>query len=200
MSVRGSGAVMEPIALSSFRTGNADALMGRLRAGDRAAVAEVYDLHHEVIRSFGYRMMGDAQQAEDLVHEVFVELPNLMRRFRGDAALRTFLLGIAANRSRHVIRKHGRRAKAVDRLARCEAPLPPRGPEEEVLRRELGEVLRQAITRLPLDQRTAFVLREVEERSAVEVAQILDVPQATVRTRVFHAKRKLRAMLQEMRP
>ena len=64
-------------------------------------------------------------------------------------------------------------------------------------RRQLADRLALALDALAHDQRVAFVLCEVEERSAVEVAQILDVPEGTIRSRVFHARRRLRELLAE---
>jgi RNA polymerase sigma-70 factor (ECF subfamily) len=69
-------------------------------------------------------------------------------------------------------------------------------PEHEARRKELAALLTQALDALPIDQRVAFVLCEVEERTAREAAQIVGAPEATLRTRLFHAKKKLRAALE----
>jgi RNA polymerase sigma-70 factor (ECF subfamily) len=70
-------------------------------------------------------------------------------------------------------------------------------PEQVTGRRELAVALERCLDALPLDQRVAFVLCEVEERTSSEVAEIVGAPEGTVRTRLFHAKKKLRALLEE---
>jgi RNA polymerase sigma-70 factor (ECF subfamily) len=171
-------------------------LVARLERGEAAAVGEVYDAHHGAVRAFAKRLVGEAGAAEDLVHEVFVSLPGAMQRYRGDSSLRTFLIAIAVNHARHHLRSAMRRRKALQGLAR-EPAGSSTDPEHEVRRRELAQVLTRALDELPLDQRVAFVLCEVEERTSREVAEIVGAPEATVRTRLVHAKKRLRAALEQ---
>src|SRR5690349_21308781 len=106
---------------------NADAepsLAQRLRAGDVAAVGEAYELHSEAVRAFAQRLVGDRDAAEDLVHETFVTLPRAIRGFREASSLRTFLISIAVNHSRHYVRAAVRRRAAFERAA-----LEPRAAE-----------------------------------------------------------------------
>ena len=173
-------------------------LVARLRDGDRAAVEEAYVAHHAAIRGFARRLVGDAAAAEDIVHEAFVALPRAIRRFRGDSSLRAFLIGVAANHSRRHVRSAMRRRRATERLAAREE-LRPRTVDatSELINRQLASRLWAALDALPIDQRIAFVLCEAEQRTSVEVAEIVGAPEGTVRTRLFHAKRKLREMLEE---
>ncbi len=71
---------------------------------------------------------------------------------------------------------------------------PAEDPESLSRRKQLAEVLQRALDKLPLDQRVAFVLCEVEERAAPEVARIVNAPEATVRTRLFHARKQLQRL------
>lgn len=170
--------------------------VARLTLGDRAAVAEAYDAHHSAVRAFAKRLVGETAAAEDLVHEVFVVLPRAIKSYRGDASLRTFLISVAVNHARHHVRAAARRRYAMERYERE----PSRGtsdPEQVTGQRELAQVLERCLDALPLDQRVAFVLCEVEERSSTEVARIVGAPEGTVRTRLFHAKKKLRGLLEE---
>ena len=170
-------------------------LVERLRRGETAAVAEIYDRHHQAVFAFARRLVGDAEAARDLVHDVFVALPKAARSFRGDSSITTFLLAIAINHARRHVRAAARRRKAFERFGQ-----EPRNdiamPDETSYRRTLAEELTRALDLLPLDQRVAFVLCEVEERTSPEVAAIVGVPEGTVRTRLFHAKRKLREELE----
>lgn len=173
----------------------ADELVLRLSRAEPSAVAEVYDAHHAAVRAFAKRLLGDAASAEDLVHEVFVSLPRAVRKFRGDSALRTFLISIAVNHARHHMRAAQRRRRAIS--AYGDAKLHESvDPEHEARRKELAELLTRALDTLPIEQRVAFVLCEVEERSSREAAEIVGAPEATLRTRLFHAKKKLRLALE----
>ncbi len=169
-------------------------LIARLADRNTQAVAEAYDQHHAAVRAFAKRLLGDASSAEDLVHEVFVALPSAVQRFRGQSSLRTFLIGIAVQHAKHHVRSATRRRAAMARLER-----EPQGsvldPEAAARRRELSQALTRALDTLPLEQRVAFVLCEVEERSSPDAAEIVGVPEGTLRTRLFHAKRKLRERL-----
>jgi RNA polymerase sigma-70 factor (ECF subfamily) len=173
-----------------------ESLVARLERGDPLAVGEVYDLHHNAVRAFAKRLVGETAATEDLVHEVFVTLPKAIKGYRGDSSLRTFLISIAVNHARHHVRAATRRRRAMEKLA-LEPEGHARDPEHDARRRELARALTRALDELPLDQRVAFVLCEVEERTSREAGTIAGVPEATIRTRLFHAKKKLRTLLEQ---
>ena len=172
-----------------------DALVDALQRGELAAIGMAYDLHHTAVRAFARRLTGDRDAAEDLVQEVFVTLATAGRKFDGRCALRTFLIGIAINHARHHVRSAARRRKmwltAADGRAEHE-----QAADAAAAQAELARLLSQALDALPIDQRVAFVLCEVEERSAAEAAEIAGAPEATMRTRLFHARKKLREALE----
>jgi RNA polymerase sigma-70 factor (ECF subfamily) len=184
------------LALAVGEESDESRLLERLQSGEVAAVGEVYDLHQASVQALARRLTGDAAAAQDLVHEVFVALPKAIRSFRRDSSLRTFLLSMAVNHSRHHLRAAARRRAAMDRFLRETDRGHGQGEEAGALQRELGRELSRALDTLPLDQRVAFVLCEVEERTSREAAEIVGTPEATVRTRLFHAKRKLREELE----
>jgi RNA polymerase sigma-70 factor (ECF subfamily) len=171
-------------------------LVDRLLGGDADAVGEVYDLYQTTVNAFARRLVGDAAAAQDLVHEVFIVLPTAMRRFRGESSFRTFLLSIAVNHARHHLRAAARRRAAMDRFStELDHGRRDDGPERHAERRDLARELSRALDALPIDQRVAFVLCEIEERTSVEAAEIVGVPEETVRTRLHYAKKKLREEL-----
>lgn len=179
-----------------------DELAERLRDGDRDAVEQAYVAHHAAVRAFARRLVGDEAAAEDIVHEAFIALPRAIRRFRGEGSLRSFLIGVAINHSRRHVRSAMRRRRATERLAARDEVLPPPGaatPADDLRRKRLASRLWAALDRLPIDQRAVFVLCEAEQRTSVEVAAIVGAPEGTVRTRLFHAKRKLREILEDER-
>lgn len=175
--------------------GETERLVQRLADADPSAIGEVYDRHGASVHSFALRLLGDETAAEDLVHDVFVSLPKTARGFRGESSFKTFLFSIAVNHARHHVRSAMRRRAAMERVGREVEEQPEGGPERDVSRAELARMLIRALDALPIDQRVAFVLCEVEERTSAEAAAMTGAPEATMRTRLHHAKRKLRAAL-----
>jgi len=173
-----------------------DELVARIRAHDVHALASVYDAHHVALRMFARRPVGEATIAEDLVPDTFVALPAAIRRFRGGSALRTFVMGIAVNRARKYIRAACRRRAAYERHAAQPAPADAPSPDALLERRQLADALHRALDTLPTDQRIAFVLCEIDELTSKVAAGIVGCPEETIRTRLFHARKKLRAHLE----
>lgn len=174
-----------------------DWVIDQARTGDPKAVAALYDRHHDVVRGFAAHLLGEESAAEDLVHEVFVTLPKAIRRFRGDSTLRSFLLGITANHARHHVRAAARRRAAYDRMERGRSSNASSTPETLCQQRELAKILERALDSLSLKHRVVFVLCDIEERTSAEASEIIGIPPATVRTRLFHARRKLREVLEK---
>ncbi len=157
--------------------------------------AELYLAYQKDVRALARRLARSPAEAEDLVSATFEVLPKALESYRGEAQPRTFVLGVCTNLSRHLQRTAARRARAMESLAGQPAAAPPADPESLVLRRELAELVLRTLETLPEEQRTAFLLAGVEERPASEVAALVGVPEATVRSRLFHARRKLQAAL-----
>ncbi len=173
-----------------------DGLIDRLRRGEASAIGEAYDLHASAVLAFARRLVGEDAAAEDLVHEVFVTLSSAIKRFEGGSSLRTFLISIAVNHARHHVRGASRRRAAMSRFA-LEPENESGTPEQQAIRLDLARALSLALDELPIEQRVAFVLCEVEDRTSREAAEIVGAPEGTIRTRVFHAKRKLREELEK---
>jgi RNA polymerase sigma-70 factor (ECF subfamily) len=182
-------------APAELEASEADSIVDRLRGGSLHALAEIYDLHHEAVRAYTQRLLGDDAAAEDLVQETFVALPRAIVRYDESCSLKTFLISIATNRARHHFRTVARRRAAMERFHRQSNRAPQATPEEQVGQSHLADTLVKLLDQLPIDQRIAFVLCEVEERTSSEAAVIAGVSHATVRSRVWLAKRKLRRAL-----
>jgi RNA polymerase sigma-70 factor (ECF subfamily) len=184
------------IAAQQPETAAVPTIEERIAEREPAAIDEIYREHHTALRGFSRRLVGDHETAEDLVHDVFIALPDAIRRFRGDASLRTFLFAIAVRRGHKFIRSASRRRAAMTRLA--DQPLAPTlTPDRALQQQQAAETLYRALDRLPDDQRTAFVLCEIDQLTAGDAAVIAGAPEATMRTRLFHARKKLRALLSE---
>ena len=170
-----------------------DLLVERLQSGSIEALSEAYDRYHVTLRAFTQRLLGDAATAEDLVQETFVVFFRAAKRYDGTCSLKTFLMSIAANHARQHFRTAARRRAAMERFRGNEVL--PLTPEEELGRNLWADELSRLLERLPADQRIAFVLCEVEGRTGTEAAMIAGVPHATLRSRLWHAKKNLRRAL-----
>ncbi len=184
-----------PFPVSQRAASAEDSLVDRLARAEPSAVGRVYDEHHTAVRAFARRLLGNEAAAEDLVQDVFVALPRAVSNFRQTSSLRTFLIGIAVNHARHHLRSAARRRAATERMGREPEQAAPPTPEQDLRRRQLADLLTRALDQLSIDHRVTFVLCEVEERSSKEVAEITRVPEGTVRTRLHHAKKRLRVAL-----
>ena len=123
---------------------------------------------------------------------MFADLPRALRRFRGDAGLDTFLASMVINGTRRHLRGAIRRRRALERLA-VEPPPAASSLDDDLEARELAAALVRALDQLPLAQRVAFVLCEVQGLTSAEAAALAAAPEPTIRTRLFHARRRLRA-------
>ncbi|HET9959920.1 MAG TPA: RNA polymerase sigma factor [Polyangiaceae bacterium] len=194
-----AGVLSRPLTRES-PDGDEDALLAELAQGSERALRTVYRHHHEAVRALARRLLGHEADAEELVQEVFVSLPAAMRGYRGQSSLRSFTLGITTNHARHFVRAAARRRSAVHRFAHePKSELAP-AADERVVREQLAERLMCAMDQLSHDQRVAFVLCEVEERSSEEAAAILGIPSSTIRARLGAARQKLQSLLSEEWP
>jgi RNA polymerase sigma-70 factor (ECF subfamily) len=181
----------------SERTDAASLLVRRVAEGDVQALAFLYQQHHQAVRAFARRLLGNENLAEDLVQDVFLAAPAAFRGYRNESEVRTFLISIAVNKSRHRVRAASRWRRALERFRGEPAADIATPPDQAAERRELCDELQRALDQLPVDQRVVVILCAVEERTAREVAEIVGAPENTVRTRLFHAKRKLRDLMGE---
>lgn len=165
----------------------------RVARSEPEALRALYRRHHVAVRAFAARLLGDEDAAEDLVHDVFVALPRAIKGFRAEAALEGYLIGIAANLARRHLRSSKRRRALLQRFS-GEPLREVVRPDQAVADAELAARLMHALDQLPDRQRVAFVLCQIEERDASEVASILGVPASTVRARVRAARSCLQAM------
>jgi RNA polymerase sigma-70 factor (ECF subfamily) len=169
---------------------NESALVLRAGNGDREAFAELLEEHLPAVRAFLLRLGVAQDDLDDLTQEVFLTVIGGLKQFRGGSRFSTWLLGIALNTSRSWFR---RRSPELGLPEDSAAPSDP--PERRLLHREREERLDRALLELPRRLREAFVLRHVEQLPATEVANILRVPEGTVRRWTFQARKQLRSRL-----
>jgi RNA polymerase sigma-70 factor, ECF subfamily len=171
-----------------------EALIRRIAAGDRSATRVLFGRHQLRLYRFILRLVRDEALAEDLVSEAFLEAWRSANRFDGRSAVATWLLAIARHRAVDALRK--RRDVALDEAAAATIADPAAGPEAALARLDRRRLVRSCLQQLSGDHAQIIDLVYYHEKSVSDVAQILGIPQATVKTRMFHVRKKLAGLLQ----
>lgn len=164
-------------------------LVRRSKAGDREAFGQIVSRHQAAVYRVVRGILGDPGESEDVAQEVFLKAYASLGRFRGESNLFTWLYRIAVNEALRARRR--RRPQPLE--AAPEAVSPPAEPEEPEEMPTLG-TLRRLLGRLPDDHRAIVVLRDLEGLSYREIAETLEIPLGTVESRLFRARRELRAL------
>jgi len=166
-------------------------LVRRCRQGDADAQRELFEKTLPHVQRMLFRLCGPGIEIEDLVQQVYLALFGSFGRFEGRSAFSSWLFGIC-------IRVAGKKARSAGRFARLRRALlsEPSGtvhlPDCLVARAEQARMVHRVLGRLPYKQRTILVLYEMEGLSGKEIAESLSIPQATVWTRLHHARKAFR--------
>jgi RNA polymerase sigma-70 factor (ECF subfamily) len=172
-----------------------ETLLAACASGDTAALGALFDRHHEsVYRLISRLLHTEPAEIDDLVQTTFLEAWRSARKFSGRGAVRSYLLGIAANTVRHHVRAARRRR---DALVDAPGPLAMRSPHDAVMRAQQVDRLATALAELPHDLKVAYVLCDLEDVPGVEAARILDVRAGTLWRRLHDARRALRESLDD---
>lgn len=164
-------------------------LVGRVAGGDRAALRLLFMRHHARVYRFVARQTGSETVADDIANEVFLELWKQAAAFEGRSEVTTWLLGIARFKALSALRR--RREEAIDDEEAAAVPDGADTPEVTALKADKAAALRRMIDALPGEHRTVVDLAYYHGRSVAEIAAVLEIPEATVKTRMFYARRKL---------
>jgi RNA polymerase sigma-70 factor, ECF subfamily len=159
--------------------------------GDSRAFGLLFDRHHVVLTRFLARLSGSSSaDLEDLVQQTFLTVFRSAARYRQGSSVRTWILGIAVNVSRHHARQHRRRRSLLARA--MEEPLPMAPPMTDTVEHQelLGRVY-AALEQLPPEQRSAFVMCDLEELRGVDAARTLGIPEGTLWRRLHDARKSL---------
>jgi RNA polymerase sigma-70 factor (ECF subfamily) len=168
-------------------------LLRRIGAGDRQALAELYARYRQPLYHYLLRLAGDAGLAEDLLQETLVAVWRSAGSFAGRSSPRTWLIGVARRQAHNTLRRRSLPMADSAELAVLEARDP--APEDAALANAEREELLAAIARLSLIHREALALAFGAELSTREIAEILGIPQGTVKSRLRDAKHALRTLL-----
>jgi len=171
--------------------GEAD-LVARTLAGERAAFGVLVERYAPQARRVARAVLNDPDEADDAAQDGFLSALVKLGQYDARRPFGPWLMRIVANAATD--RRRRRQVRKVEPLDPGLVGGGPR-PDTDAVRSELGEHLRAALAELPPRRRTAVVLFDVEGYSHAEIAEMLGIPEGTVRSEVFHARRRLRALL-----
>lgn len=184
-------------------------LVVRLVARDEAAFNELVRTYERRVFALVFRMIGRREEAEDLAQEVFVQVFKAIDQFRGDSKLSTWIYRIAVNlcknRVKYLSRRHANDQDDVDALA-DRAPLSAaKGvsvgdisrPDELVEGMQLEVIVKRAIGQIEPEFREVLILRDVEDLTYEEIAEVTGLADGTVKSRIHRARGMLRALVEK---
>ena len=171
------------------------ALVEQVQRGEKQAFDVLVLKYQNKIIQLVNRYVHDSDEARDVAQEAFIKAYRAIGRFRGDSAFYTWLYRIAINTAKNYLVANGRRpprsdidAQDAEQYEGATGLKEYATPERLLLRDEIQEAIATAIDELPDDLRTAITLRELEGLSYEEIAQTMDCPIGTVRSRIFRAR------------
>ncbi|MDG4899534.1 MULTISPECIES: sigma-70 family RNA polymerase sigma factor [unclassified Mesorhizobium] len=165
------------------------ALVDRVAKGDRAAVRLLFMRHHARIYRFVARQTGSDMMADDITNEVFLELWRQAPSFEGRSEVSTWLLGIARFKALSLLRK--KKEDWIDDDDAAQVPDSADTPEVVTMKEDKAAALRRFVDALPEEHRTVIDLAYYHGQSVTEIGEVLNIPVATVKTRMFYARKKL---------
>ena len=186
-------AAVPPLAAAA-QTSADELLVERIASGDRLAMQALFARHRTSVYRWLLRFVSDATLAEDLLSEVFLDVWRQAGRFEGRSSVATWLLSIARYKALSVARRRRIHAELDEHIEATVADTSD-DPEAALEKKARNESLRQALSKLSTEHRQVIDLVYYHEKSVEEVAQILDVPAATVKTRMFYARKKLAVLI-----
>lgn len=182
-------------------------LVERVQSGDKRAFDVLVSKYQRRLMRLVSRLVHDPAEAEDVVQETFIKAYRALRHFRGDSAFYTWLYRIGINTAKNYLVTQGRRTPTSTDTDAEQAEAFDEGdnlrdintPESMLASKQIAETVNSAMDLLPLELRTAIVLREIEGLSYEEISAIMACPIGTVRSRIFRAREviaeKLRPLL-----
>jgi RNA polymerase sigma-70 factor, ECF subfamily len=183
------------------------ALVEKAKAGDREAFRTLVVRYQRKVYAVALGIVKDRDLAWDVAQEAFVRVHQHLGEFKAEASFSTWVLRIGSHLAIDAIRKERRSSKEdIDEVREADVHEGGEGilatalgndPQQNALRRELAGKMTEALAQLPEKHRTILVLREVEGLSYEELAERLGIHKGTVMSRLFHARKKMQALLRE---
>lgn len=190
--------VPSPVLLEPYRALSDEDLVARIVQGEVELFEIIMRRHNQRLYRACVAILQNDAQAEDVVQDAYVRAYQHLHQFAGRAKFSTWLTRIAVHEALGRVRG-GKRLEELDAMpepmqdSKAVSPVP--NPEEQLAARELSTLLESSVQKLPEPYRVVFMLREVEEASTQEVAEILDISEENVKTRLHRARALLRKSL-----
>ena len=169
-------------------------LISRARGGDREAFGALVEQYRDNVYRLAYRMCGNAYDADEAAQEAFVAAWRALPNFRGDAKFSTWLYRLTANAAIDVMRRE-KRHQTVGDGEMVDLADDADSPQETVERTEQQEAVQKALATLSEEYREVLLLRYMEELDYAEIAEVLQLPSGTVKSRINRAKAALKTAL-----
>jgi len=178
-----------------MQTSSDEVLIARIAKGDQVAMQALFARHQVRLYRFVLRLVRSQATAEDLISEVFLDVWRQAGTFEGRSAVSTWMLSIARFKALSALRRRVEEDLDDETAARIEDQSDD--PELTLAKKDKSAVLRQCLTGLSREHREVIDLVYYHEKSVEEVAEIVGIPAATVKTRMFYARKKLSEMMRE---
>src|SRR5882757_3952778 len=178
-----------------MQTTTDEVLIARIAGGDRLAMQVLFARHHVRMYRFVLRLVRNEATAEDLISEVFLDVWRQAGKFEGRSAVSTWMLSIARFKALSALRRRPEAELDEETAERIEDEADD--PETALAKKDKGALLRKALGGLSTEHREIIDLVYYHEKSVEEVAGIVGIPAATVKTRMFYARKKLSELLKE---
>lgn len=206
LGLLGALAPLAALGVGADRSSDAE-LVGAVLKGDQTSYRVIVDRYQGRVYAVIYGMVRNQEDARDLTQETFVRAYQNLSRFRVESGFYTWLYRIAMNTTIDHLRRQKKRAHEAfeDGVATRETGgvmsdgVHMDGPGKSLERKRLHARLLSALDELPEDQRQVIVLREVDGLSYKEISEVLEIPEGTVMSRLFYARKKLQHALSEER-
>jgi len=174
------------------------AAVERLKQGDARGLDDLFRRHHQAAYGIAYRLVGNQDDALDVVQEAFIHVMRGIQTFRGQSSFRTWLYRIVTHAALDYRRWRSlRTADSLDRETALEpaAEDGQRTPQEQAADRDLNTAIEKALANISEKNRAALVLFAIEGMSYKEIAEVLGISVGTVMSRIFNARQRLRELL-----
>ena len=171
-----------------------ETLIGRIAGGDQLAMRTLFARHRVALYRWLLRLVRDEALAGDLLSDVFLDVWRQAASFRGRASVSTWLLAIARHKAASARRR--RNDAELDEATVSTVPDPADDAEVTLQKKNRAEALRQSLHRLSPDHREVIDLAYYHGKSVKEIAEIASISEATVKTRMFYARRKLAELVE----
>src|SRR5262245_27472815 len=170
-----------------------DTLIKQIADGNKLAMRALFARHQVRVYRFVLRIVRDGTLAEDVVSEVFIDAWQHAGRFEGRSSVSTWLLGIARHKA--LTAANRRSTESIDSETAMNVVDPSASPEAELGQKDTGTVIRRCIAALSPEHAEIIDLVYYQEKSIKQIVDILDIPENTVKTRMFYARKRLAALV-----